>query len=211
MQPRPRINRHLPIRRPILKPAPTRTRPRRPLQKQIRMLAKLTRHPLARRQRLDPLDLRLRHHVEHVLRPALDQRHEAAVPERPIRSAEAEVVGEARDRDAQVRGDAVGPAPLVAQVDAVRADEREAWLPRCVEARGADDHVDVVGKAFVVGEPGRRDLPDGVGEDGGVGCDERFEVAGSGRWTSAAWVEVFGDDFVAEAWVALELSGHFIV
>lgn len=138
MQAAARVYDHLSVLPPLLKPAPTRARPRRPLQEQIRVGAELAAEVQPRGVGLDILDLGLLDGVEHVARPALDQRHEAAVAERAVRPAEAEVVGEARHADGQVRRHAVVGAPEVAEVDAVAADEGEAWDPGGVEARGAD-------------------------------------------------------------------------
>ena len=79
MQSTSRPNRRLAIRPALLEPAPTRTRPRRALQKQIRMLAELSCDIHLRRQRLDVFDLNLSDALEDVARPLLDERHEGPV------------------------------------------------------------------------------------------------------------------------------------
>jgi len=171
------------------------------------VLPKLLCYIEPRAQRLDVLDLHLFNGGEDVPRPLLDQRHEAAVAQRAVRAAVGEVVWERGHADAQVGDDVVAAAPHGAQVGPVR-DEGEARHPGCVEAGGADDDVDVVVGAGRVGEAGCGDFADGVGEDGGVGGDEGFEVAGGRGGPAAAGVEVFGDDLVDEVRVGVELALH---
>lgn len=127
-QPRPGIYHRLPVRLALLEPAPTRTRPRRALQEQIRVPPELTTQVHARRERLDILDLRLADDVEHVARPLLDEGHEAAVAERAVGPAEGEVVGEGGHGDGEV-GDDVARRPEVAEVDAGAVEEGEARDP----------------------------------------------------------------------------------
>ena len=124
--------------------------------------------------------------------------------ERAVGTAEGEVVREVGDRDREVGGHVV-VGPEVAQVDAVR-DEGEVGPPGGVEAGGADDDVDLMFFAFVVGEALFSDRAYWVGEDGRIWCEEGFEVAWCWGWAAAAWVEVFGDDFFAEAFVVVEFG-----
>jgi hypothetical protein len=208
MQPTARPNRRLAIRPALLEPAATRARPRGALQEQISVLAEQPRRFHPRRQRLDVFDLALCNRSKHVARPLLDERHEGAVSERPVRSAERECVGEARDSHAEVRCHAVLAAPERAQVGAVR-DEGEAGEPGGVEAGCADDYVDGVLVSLVVDEAGFGDAADGVGEGGCVGAHEGFEVAWCRGGAATARVEVLGDHFLGEARVVVEFVAHF--
>lgn len=115
--------------------------------------------------------------------------------QRTVGSTKGKVVGEVGHGDAEVGRHALFAAPEVPEVGAV-GDEGEAWQPGGVEACGADDHVDLMGVAFVVGEARGRDAANGVGEDGHVVCCQCLQVAWSGRWSATAYVKVLGDDFV---------------
>lgn len=210
MQPTSGINCSLAICFALLEPTPTGTCPRSPLEEQICVLPELpTRLPLGR-ERLDILLLRFRDDGEHVLRPALDQWHKRAMSKGAVRAAEGKVVGEGRDADGEVGGDAFGRGPDIFEVFAVSA-EGEAREPGSVETCGANDDVAVVVVAILVEETVGCEFVDGFGEDGGVGRYERFEVAWSRGWTATAWVEILWDDLVAESGIVVELAGHLVV
>lgn len=93
MQPRPRVYGSLAIDLALLEPRATCARPGSTLQEQIRVLSKLLREVETGCEGFYILLLRFVDDVEHVLRPAFDQGHEAAVAEGAIGTAKGEVVG----------------------------------------------------------------------------------------------------------------------
>ncbi len=162
-----RPNGRLPIRFTLLEPAATRTGPRSALQEQIGVLTKLGCRLALRGQGLDVFDLALCDACEYIAGPLLNERHERAVAQRSVWSAEREGVGERGDPDAQIRCHACWAAPECAQVGAV-GNEGKAGQPGCVEASCADDNVDIVCDALMVDEACFSDGTDGVGKCGGV-------------------------------------------
>lgn len=78
---------------------------------------------------------------------------------------------------------------MVASVGLFCQLEGESYEPGC-----ADDDVDLVLDTGVVDEAIWCDFLELVGVYGGVWGGEGFEVSWSGRGSSAARVEVFGDD-----------------
>jgi hypothetical protein len=120
------------------------------------------------------------------------------------------LVWKRRNADAEVRGYAIFRIPQVTNVLAMRT-EWKARQPRSIEACRANDNIALVLVAILVDESIWRELADGIGEDGGVGSDKCFEIAGSWRGTTTARVEVLGDDLVAESWVIVELALHLLV
>lgn len=131
--------------------------------------------------------------------------------ERAVGSAEGEVVGEMGNGDGEVRGYTGFRGPEVAEVLAMFSAKGETGKPGGVEAGGADDDVAGVRCAVVVDEASFGKSVDGVSENGGVGGYEGFEIAGRRSGTTTARVEVFGDNFIAEASVVVEFTGHLFV
>lgn len=129
------------------------------------------------------------------------------MPQRAVRPAEAEVVGEPRGPDTEVGRHAVLGAPEVAKVDAVAPDEGKAWDPGGVEAGGAENHIYIVMLA-VLREARFVDGCQIAGEYHGVFGDEGFEVSRCWRGPATPRVEVLGDDGFAEAWVVVEFALH---
>jgi hypothetical protein len=63
--------------------------------------------------------------------------------------------------------------------------------------------------AFVVDEAGWSDGAYGVCKYGRVRGNDGFEVAWCWCWSSAAWVEVFGDHLLDETGIVVQLLAHF--
>ena len=94
------------------------------------------------------------------------------------------------------------------EIEASRADDREAWLEGCVEACGADENVDWVFIPVATQTAAFRDLIDFTIDDIDVWLGQRFEVANTWRKPTAA-ERPFGDEFLFEEFVR-ELCAHLI-
>lgn len=127
MQSRPGIDHDLSIDGPVLEPRPTGPRPRRSLQKRIRVLAELIGSGLAGAKGFDILNLHFEDYFVHVGVPLFDQREERAVGERSVGPAEREVIWEFRYPYAEI-GRHVTWGPYVAKVSPL-ANEGEAGGP----------------------------------------------------------------------------------
>jgi len=132
-----------------------------------------------------------------------------AMTQRPVRTAEGEMVLEAGHADREVGCHAVLAAPELAEVGAVLAEEREAWNPGGVVANGSDYDVGVIKLALLIRETGRVDAAYVLCKYCCVGSDKGFEIARSRCRVPAIRVEVLGDDLFAEPRVVVESAPHF--
>lgn len=128
--------------------------------------------------------------------------------QRTVWTAKGKGVGKVGDPHAEVGRHAF--FPHVADVNAL-GYKGEAREPGGVEACGADYDVDRVGFALVVNEAAGRDGADGIGEDGGVGCHEGFQVAWGRRWATTSRVEVLGNHFLDENRIMVQFCAHLAI
>ena len=126
----------------LLEPRAAGRRPRRPRQEPAAVRGEVVDGPLRGLERADGLGRHLVQDLEEVLGEELGDGQEAAVAVRPEGPVEDQVVGEVRHRHREVRvGDVL---PFLAQALALAPDRRILRPPAHVEARGADDDVELV-------------------------------------------------------------------
>lgn len=174
------------------------------------MAEELLRDAPLRADGFDVLGLHLVEDLQRVVGVALDQREEGPVRGRAVGAGEDEVVGDLGEGDGEVcrcwRGWG-GCRPAFSHVLAVD-DDGHARRVGCVEARGADDYVNLVLVSFGVDESsGGYPL-----QLGRVHCRllaaKRFEIAVAGCWSTATDEKIRWHDFLEELWLCFHLPLH---
>ena len=89
--------------------------------------------------------------------------------------------------------------------------ERKAREPGGVEAGRADYYIDRVVGTFEVRKAISCYGADWIGEDGCIGCNERFKIPWCWCGTTTPWIEVLGYHFLDEAGIIVEFVSHLCV
>ena len=120
------------------------------------------------------------------------------------------MVGECRYRNGEIRCHASLRRPEISQVFAM-CSEGKAWQPGSIEPSGTDHNVDFMLIPILIQETLLSELVDCVSEDRSVRSDKSFQIARRRSRSTAARIEVFGDDLIAKSFIVVHLASHLFV